>query len=562
MKKRKRKNLIQVLLPRLSIMIVIALILLQVTVLGLRLITSLRLREFTATYELGYSTLNEATRTGTIDDWREYLNFMLSLVEGEVHDLMPGAKVSGYLADLHGSKIDEPNGEMYVQFYKLENSSMTNAGTYVCDREYLESIPELKGYLKSVEEFESKSVWEDWTAKDFQCCQLKVLDGYADPITHKFYLGNCMLTTFQTKFVGRNNSYLKDTQPEREEDAQIEYIDLTPEDTNGLLKYVGGSTTKGTMLGDENSIVATFWTDCGTDTYEEAVTCKNEGLDQSKTLYIYFSDVNGEEYKAVVVINTNMAEAYKEVILLCAIIYLVVAVFISLLWTTITYGKLRYFYKNEDYRKALMNAMAHDLKTPLAAMSGYAENLAENVMTEKREHYAQAILQNTEYMNGIISDILKLSKLEDGSNSGKKQKQDLMEIMSELKKEHEALIKEKNLTLILEGSFSRKIEKESMKRALDNLLTNAILYTNEGGTIHVNGKSMPLFGKLIIANSPVDPIKVKSAKLWEPFVKGDDSRSDRKGTGLGLSIAKNILEAQGFVPKIKVKKDGFKVVVK
>lgn len=548
-------------MPRLSIMIVIALILLQVTVLGLRLRTEFQLRELTTSFELGYSTLNEAARTGTIDDWREYLNFMLSLVEGEVHDLMPGAKVSGYLADLHGSKIDEPNGEMYVQFYKLENTSMTNAGTYVCDREYLESIPELKDYLRSVETYKSNSVWEDWTSKDFQCCKLKVLDGYADPKNHKFYLGNCVLMKFQTKFVGRRVGFMDDLQPDNLDAMVTENIDLTPEDTTGMLKYswVPGLTG---VLGDEELISAFFWIYDGTDTYEEAVTCKNEGLDRSKTLYIYFSDVNGEEYKAVVVINTNMAEAYKEVILLCAIIYLVVAVFISLLWTTITYGKLRYFYKNEDYRKALMNAMAHDLKTPLAAMSGYAENLAENVMTEKREHYAQAILQNAEYMNDIISDILNLSKLEDGSNSGKKQKQDLIEMMSELKKEHEALIKEKNLTFILEGSFSRKIEKESMKRAWDNLLTNAILYTNEGGTIHVNGKSLPLFGKLIIANSPVDPIKVKSAKLWEPFVKGDDSRSDRKGTGLGLSIAKNILEAQGFVPKIKVKKDEFKVIVK
>ena len=561
MKKRKRKNLIQVLLPRLSIMIVIALILLQVTVLGLRLRTEFQLRELTMSFELGYSGIGEYAKKGTLKDWKERVNCLLSMVEGGIYEYLPGAKVAGYLTDSHGNKIEEPKDELYVLFSKLENNELVDVGTYVCDREYLESIPELKDYLRSVETYKSNSVWEDWTSKDFQCCQLKVLDGYADPKTHKFYLGNCVLTKFQTKFVGRRVGFMDDLKPDNLDVMVTENIDLTPEDTTGMLKYSWVPGFAG-VLGDEELINAFFWIYDGTDTYEEAVNRKNERLDRVKTLNIGFSDVNGEDYMAYVVINTNMAEAYKEVILLCAIIYLVVAVFISLLWTTITYGKLRYFYKNEDYRKGLMNAMAHDLKTPLAAMSGYAENLAENVMTEKREHYAQAILQNTEYMNDIISDILNLSKLEDGSNSGKKQKQDLMEIMSELKKEHEALIKEKNLTLILEGSFSCKIEKESMKRALDNLLTNAILYTNEGGTIHVNGKNLPLFGKLIIANSPVDPIKVKSAKLWEPFVKGDDSRSDRKGTGLGLSIAKNILEAQGFVPKIKVKKDGFRVIVK
>ena len=561
MKKRRRKNFIRVFLPKLIIMIVIALILLQLTVLGLRLRTEIQLREIAAHMELGHAELNEIGASGTVEDWKDEINCRLSMVEAYVYDMMPGAKAFSFLADLHGSKLDEPDGGLYAMFYKLDRYRIVSAGTYVCDREYLESIPELKEYLRSADTFKSESVWEDWTSKDFQYCLLSVNDGYVDPATHKFYLGNCVLHRLQTKFVGRNVSFMDDLMKEDPTTIQREEINLTPDDTTGLLKYASGRLTKNDVSEDE-TVLTGFWQDAGTDTYAEAMTCKNKHLDRSKSISVKIYDKDGREYQAFLIINTNMAEAYKEVLLFFKIFYPAIAILISLIWATVTYSKLKYFYINEDYRKALMNSMAHDLKTPLMAMSGYAENLVENVMTEKREHYAQAILQNTEYMSDIIADILNLSKLEDGSKTEERQKQDLVELMSDLKEEHEALIKEKNLNLILEGSFSRKIEKESMKRALDNLLTNAILYTNVGGTIHVTGRNNPLFGGFVIANSPVAPIKVKGAKLWEPFVKGDDSRSDRKGTGLGLSIAKSILESQGLTPKIKVKKDGFKVIVK
>ena len=89
MKKRKRKNLIQVLLSRLSIMIVIALILLQVTVLGLRLRTEFQLRELTMSFELGYSGIGEYAKKGTLKDWKERVNCLLSMVERGIYDYLP-----------------------------------------------------------------------------------------------------------------------------------------------------------------------------------------------------------------------------------------------------------------------------------------------------------------------------------------------------------------------------------------------------------------------------------------------------------------------------------------
>lgn len=78
------------------------------------------------------------------------------------------------------------------------------------------------------------------------------------------------------------------------------------------------------------------------------------------------------------------------------------------------YMKAKSAYDMKCYRIETTNAMAHDLKTPLTAISGYAENLLSQVQVDKREYYAKAILSNIEYMDQMIHDILELSKSEDG----------------------------------------------------------------------------------------------------------------------------------------------------
>ena len=75
-----------------------------------------------------------------------------------------------------------------------------------------------------------------------------------------------------------------------------------------------------------------------------------------------------------------------------------------------------------------MNSMAHDLKTPLAAMTGYAENLIDNIRTDKQEHYAKAIKDNVEYMNGLIKNVLLLSKSEAESITLDKKSVDLVNL--------------------------------------------------------------------------------------------------------------------------------------
>ena len=421
MKKRKRKNLIQIFLPKFIGLSLAMFVLWLVTLCCLKLRTQIQLREIAYEFAMCMEQLENDAACSTPEEWKEPVKRKLSYLEADVHERMPGSKVLAYVEDGYGDKIADPGNEMYISFYETDGNIL-HEEAYSCDAEYLKSVPQLNDYMKSMEDYKSKTIMEDYLPKELNCYSLSVLDGYLDPKTHKFYPGNCEILSFHTRFTGNRTSLYSQLEPDPSVEMYNEHIDLTPEDTTGLVKYTQSDGNGTSPLSDSVEEVVHdgyIWMYPGNDTYEEATTCKNKHLDISKQFDATFRDAYWISYSCHLIVNTNMAEAYRGVIVFITILYSVLAILISFISSMLSYHKLMYFYKNEDYRKALMNSMAHDLKTPLTAMSGYAENLKENVMTEKREHYAQAILQNTEYMNGIISDILNLSKLEEGSESGK-----------------------------------------------------------------------------------------------------------------------------------------------
>ena len=267
-----------------------------------------------------------------------------------------------------------------------------------------------------------------------------------------------------------------------------------------------------------------------------------------------------KEIRYICVKDSVLKSYYPIWILIAAVIFALLSG-IAVLSSAFAYQKLLYFYRNEDYRIALMNSLAHDLKTPLTVMSGFAENLKANIQTEKKEEYADRILQNTAYMNNIITDVLALSKAE---NEGKmlRKKTDLVELFKASEEEFAEQIKSKNLTVTYEKSYVKKADAVMMRRACDNLLGNAVKYTKEGGTIRIYPVDKPFYHVFVIENSPIDPLKGDPKKLWEAFVKDDESRSDISGNGLGLAIVRSILVKNKMKAKIVTKNDLFRIIMK
>ena len=282
--------------------------------------------------------------------------------------------------------------------------------------------------------------------------------------------------------------------------------------------------------------------------------------DYSTDITMYkFKEESGREYIILGMTNSKYTLfLYKPLKILIYVFFCTLGVIIALISSLISYNTLKSFYKREDYRKALTDSLAHDLKTPLMVISGYAENLKENVHTEKREHYADAITESARYMNEMVSDIMELSKLEDEAKTVERSKIDLVSIISELEEKYKTMLEEKNISFTTDGQYIAKANEMQMRRVMENLLTNAIKYTHPDGYIKVIGDKK----KFVIRNAIIDEIAVAPEKLWEPFFKGDDSRGKSSGSGIGLSIVRYILGANKLKGKIDISEEEFCLTIK
>lgn len=231
---------------------------------------------------------------------------------------------------------------------------------------------------------------------------------------------------------------------------------------------------------------------------------------------------------------------------------------LAFLLAKISYIRLKARYALEDYRKTLTNTMAHDLKSPLMSISGYAENLRDNLNTEKQVYYSEAILNSVQYMNSIIESVLYLSRMEEGKQTLKKEAVQVSEMLDKLVEERKEGFEERGLRVETEGDTVLEADATLMEQLLCNLLDNAIKYASKDTTIYVMMKDK----EISIQNACEEDLSAVADTLCAPFVVSDDSRSNRKGSGLGLAIAKNICELHGFGFELVCKEKSFEAKIK
>lgn len=264
---------------------------------------------------------------------------------------------------------------------------------------------------------------------------------------------------------------------------------------------------------------------------------------------------NGEEALLMTVYYYDVWEDFSTWIILAGILIFVLGIILSLIWAKLSHIKLKAQYDMEDYRKTLMNTMAHDLKSPLMSISGYAENLKNNVNTDKKDHYAESILGNVNYMNGIIESVLTLGKTENEKLVLKKEKTSVAALFRECNKKYELQMNFKNLKLNIEGDGVYNIDVLLFTQAIDNLVGNAVKYASEKSEVNVK-----ISNSVISISNKCDSMpEVSANELCEAFVVGNENRSNKTGSGLGLAIVKNVCDLHKFNLEIKCENNEFTV---
>lgn len=204
---------------------------------------------------------------------------------------------------------------------------------------------------------------------------------------------------------------------------------------------------------------------------------------------------------------------------------------------------LEYAQNAEENRRAMISALTHELKTPLAVIHGYAEGLQSGIAEEKQEKYISIILDEAEMMDAMVMQMLDLSRLEAGKVRLAADRFSLLTLTKSVVQRLELAAGEKNLAVTFEKEedFLLTADESRIRQVIVNLMSNAIRYTDEGGQIRLNIRRLGRNACLTIANraEPLSPEALK--KVFTPFYRADPSRS-KEGTGLGLSIVQQILQ--------------------
>ena len=199
-------------------------------------------------------------------------------------------------------------------------------------------------------------------------------------------------------------------------------------------------------------------------------------------------------------------------------------------------------HQAEQLRREFTANVSHELKTPLHAISGYAELMKSGlVLPEDTVHFSEKIYSEAKRMIRLVEDILRLSRLDEGSADMQWATVDLYEAAQKAVQELSAPAELAKVAVKLEGE-SAPINgiPQLLSAILFNLIDNAVKYNHPGGSIAVKVENRENTVVLTVADTGIGIPAEHQERIFERFYRVDKSHSKEVGgTGLGLSIVKH-----------------------
>lgn len=199
---------------------------------------------------------------------------------------------------------------------------------------------------------------------------------------------------------------------------------------------------------------------------------------------------------------------------------------------------------NAQLRQEFTANVSHELKTPLTAISGYAE-LIGNGMTGKEDtiRFSNEIHSNANRLLSLINDIIKLSELDEADHQMEMERIDLYKLAENCVQMMQVTAEKQGIRLTLQGESAMTMaNKELMDEVFYNLCSNAIRYNKPGGSVTVTVGTKDERPFLSVADTGIGIPKECQERVFERFYRVDKSRSKSTGgTGLGLAIVKHIV---------------------
>jgi signal transduction histidine kinase len=207
----------------------------------------------------------------------------------------------------------------------------------------------------------------------------------------------------------------------------------------------------------------------------------------------------------------------------------------------------------EALRRRLSADIAHELRTPLATLQSHLEALIDGVWQPDAARLG-GLHEEILRVNRLVADMEQLARFEGDARSLNLSTTDVGALVAGIVRNHEPQFREKDVFLRFSpaGGDSRSdgptlsADADKLSQAVINLLSNALKYTQPGGTVDVQVYSKPTGAEIRVADTGVGIVPADLPRIFERFYRADNSRSRATGgAGIGLSIAKAIVEAHG-----------------
>ncbi len=205
----------------------------------------------------------------------------------------------------------------------------------------------------------------------------------------------------------------------------------------------------------------------------------------------------------------------------------------------------------ERVRREFVANASHELKTPVASIKAFTETLLDGALEDREiaPRFLQTISEQADRLDQLIQDMLTLTRLESEIVPLNREPIRVDDIVEVCLARHQQNAERKELVLEVHRAEEAAVvlaDREALTQILDNLLDNAIKYTNAGGTVTLSWNLEGVACLLRVQDTGIGIPQNHLSRIYERFYRVDSARSrELGGTGLGLSIVKHFVQALG-----------------
>lgn len=211
----------------------------------------------------------------------------------------------------------------------------------------------------------------------------------------------------------------------------------------------------------------------------------------------------------------------------------------------------------DEMRREFVANISHELKTPLAAIKGYAETVELAIEDDPTaaKHFMSQIHSQCLRLERLIADMMQLARAQAGRAHLTITRVDIAALVAESMRSNLPIAEAKNIELVFDDEYKTSVmsDTEATLTIANNLIGNAVRYTSSGGHVRVSFRDAGRFLALVVEDDGVGISAVEQKRIFERFYRvaksrrsgGEGGGSGTEGTGIGLSIVKNLTMALG-----------------